>query len=79
MARTLNYTPDELVEVEIARYNKDPDVKLAEKERRIIAGRKKRLADLRWLKKRGEALRAMGWTLDTIYLMYQDEPEDKEG
>ena len=37
--------------------------------------RKKRLYDLRWLKKRGEAL-AAGWTLDTIGLLYQDAPED---
>ena len=38
--------------------------------------RKKRLYDLRWLKKRGEALAAAGWTQDTIGLLYQDAPED---
>ena len=74
MAR--NFTPNELVEAEISRLNKKPTVKLAQKEQRIIAGRRKRLADLRWLDKRGEVLEAMGWTLDTIDLMYQDNPED---
>jgi hypothetical protein len=69
-------TADEAIEAEIERLNKLPAVKLAQKEQRLLMARKKRLYDLRWLKKRGEALAAAGWTLDTIGLLYQDAPED---
>lgn len=68
--------PDELVEAEIARLNKLPTVKLAQKERRIIAGRRKYLSDLRWLEKRGKALMADGWTMDTIELLYRNGSDD---
>lgn len=68
--------PDELVEVEIARLNKLPAVKLAQKEQRILAGRRKYLSDLRWLEKRGNELIAAGWTFDTIALLYRDEAEE---
>ena len=39
--------------------------------------RRKYLADLRWLEKRGNQLMADGWTLDTLELLYQDAPEDQ--
>lgn len=69
-------TAIEAIETEIARLNKDEDVKVAEAEQRAIMARRKRLYDLRWLKKRGAALTAAGWTRDTIKLLYQDAPED---
>lgn len=73
-------TPEELVELEIERLNKSPAVKLAQKEQRLKSDRRrKHLADLRWLEKRGKALMAEGWTLDTLELLYQDIPEETEG
>lgn len=71
-------TPEELVEQEIDRLNKSPAVKLAQKEQRLRNRRRKYLADLRWLEKRGKALMAEGWTFDTLDLLYQDIPEDVE-
>lgn len=69
-------TPNERVEAEIARLNKLPAVKLAQKEQRILAGRRKYLSDLRWLEKRGKQLMDAGWTFETISLMYQDDKEE---
>lgn len=68
-------TPDELVEAEIERLNNSPAVKLAQKEQRILLRRRKHLADLRWLEKRGKALMADGWTAETLALLYQDTEE----
>ncbi len=69
---------DEAIEAEIARLNKLPTVKLAQKEQRLLMARKKRLYDLRWLEKRGKFLQAEGWTLDTLELMFKDNPETPE-
>ena len=76
------YTPEELVEAEIARLTKTEAVKLAQKEQRLIHRRRKYLSDLRWLEKRGKKLMAEGWTFDTIELLFKDIPEEtiiKEG
>ena len=76
MGRKMTYTPEELVDAEIERLKKTDAVKLAQKERRLINRKRKYLADLRWLEKRGKQLMADGWTADTLELLYQDIPED---
>lgn len=73
MARKI--TPEELIEVEIERLQKSEAVKLAQKEQRLLHRRRKYLADLRWLEKRGKALMAEGWTADTLELLFKDIPE----
>lgn len=76
MARKI--TPEELIEVEIERLQKSEAVKLAQKEQRLLHRRRKYLADLRWLEKRGKALMAEGWTADTLELLFKDIPEVEE-
>lgn len=75
VARKMTYTPEELVDAEIERLKKTDAVKLAQKERRLINRKRKYLADLRWLEKRGKKLMADGWTADTLELLYQDIPD----
>lgn len=70
--------PDELVESEIKRLQATEEVKLAEKEQRIKNRRRKYLADLRWKYKRGKALKAEGWTLETLELLLEEIPEETE-
>ncbi len=78
MARKLNYTPDELLDAEIERLKNSDAVKLAQKERRLMINRKRKyLADLRWLEKRGKALMENGWTVDTLELLFKENPEDE--
>lgn len=69
-------TPEELVDAEIDRLKKTGAVKLAQKEQRLLYRKRKYLADLRWLEKRGKALMAEGWTLDTLELLFRDIPEE---
>ena len=69
-------TPEELIDAEIERLKQTDAVKLAQKEQRLIHRKRKYLADLRWLEKRGKALMAEGWTWDTIDLMFKDIPDD---
>lgn len=69
------FTPEELVESEIERLKQTEAVKLAQKEQRILMRRRKYLADLRWLEKRGKKLMDEGWSYDTIDLMYKPIPE----
>lgn len=69
-------TPEELVDAEIERLKKTDAVKLAQKEQRLLYRKRKYLADLRWLEKRGKKLMADGWTLDTLDLLFQDIPEE---
>lgn len=76
MAR--KYTPEELVDAEIDRLKKSDAVKLAQKEQRLIHRKRKYLADLRWLEKRGKQLIAEGWTFDTLELLFHDIPEATE-
>lgn len=71
-------TPEELVDAEIERLKNSDAVKLAQKEQRLIHRKRKYLADLRWLEKRGKALMKDGWTVDTIDLLFQDIPEEDE-
>ena len=78
MGRKKTYTPEELVDAEIERLLKSDHVKLAQKEQRLKNKRRKYLADLRWLEKRGKQLMADGWTADTLELLYQNIPEDQE-
>jgi hypothetical protein len=75
MAR--KYTPEELVDAEIERLKKSEAVKLAQKEQRLLNRKRKYLADLRWLEKRGKALMADGWTSDTLELLFKDIPDDE--
>ena len=73
MARKI--TPEEVLDAEIERLRKSDAVKLAQKEQRLMYRKRKYLADLRWLEKRGKALMAEGWTLDTLELLFRDIPE----
>lgn len=69
-------TPEELVDAEIERLKKTDAVKLAQKEQRLLNRKRKYLADLRWLERRGKKLMADGWTLDTLELLFRDIPEE---
>ena len=69
-------TPEELIDAEIERLKKTDEVKLAQKYQRLMNRKRKYMADLRWLEKRGKQLMAEGWTIDTIELLFQDIPED---
>lgn len=68
-------TPEELVDAEIERLKKTDEVKLAQKYQRLVNRKRKYLADLRWLEKRGKQLMADGWTIETIELLFKDIPE----
>lgn len=57
---------DEQVEMEIQRLNQSPHVRLAQKEQRMKAKRRRWLYDLKWLEKRGKQLEAMGVTADNM-------------
>ena len=70
-------TPEELIDSEIERLKKTDAVKLAQKEQRLLHRKRKYLADLRWLEKRGKKLLYEGWTLDTIDLLFKDIPDDE--
>ena len=74
MARKI--TPEELVDAEIERLKKTEAVKLAQKEKRLLYRKRKYLADLRWLEKRGMALMAEGWIMDTLELLFKNIPEE---
>lgn len=76
MARKYNYTPEELLDAEIERLKKTEAVRLAQKEQRLLNRKRKYLADLRWLEKRGKKLLAEGWTIDTLELLFRDVPDD---
>ena len=69
-------TPEELIDAEIERLKQTDEVKLAQKYQRLMNRKRKYMADLRWLEKRGKQLMAEGWTMDTIELLFQDIPED---
>lgn len=70
---------DEEVELEIARLQKSPHVKLARQERRLREKRRMYLYSLRQEEKKGKALEEAGITLDTLRQMYGgEEPGDWE-
>lgn len=75
MAR--KFTPEELLDAEIERLKQTEAVKLAQKEQRLLNRKRKYLADLRWLEKRGKALLAEGWTQDTLDLLYRNITDDE--
>lgn len=70
-------TPEELIDAEIERLKQTDEVKLAQKYQRLLNRKRKYMADLRWLEKRGKQLMNEGWTLDTIELLFQDIPDDE--
>lgn len=70
-------TPEELIDAEIERLKQTDEVKLAQKYQRLLNRKRKYMADLRWLEKRGKKLMEEGWTLDTIELLFQDIPDDE--
>lgn len=74
-----NFTPEELLDAEIERLKQSEAVKLAQKEQRLLMRKRKYLADLRWLEKRGKALMADGWTADTLELLYEKITDNNEG
>lgn len=69
-------TPEELIDAEIERLKQTDEVKLAQKYQRLLNRKRKYMADLRWLEKRGKQLMNEGWTLDTIELLFKDIPEE---
>lgn len=71
-------TPEDLIDAEIERLKQTDAVKLAQKEQRLIHRKRKYLADLRWLEKRGKALMEDGWTEDTLYLLFKNIPDDEQ-
>lgn len=68
---------DKQVEKEIERLKQSEHVKLAQKEQRIKADRRRKyLADLRWYEKRGRELEAAGVTFDNIQAFVEAAEED---
>lgn len=61
---------DEQVELEIARLQKSPHVKLANQERRLREKRRMYLYGLRQLEKKGKELEEAGITPDVLRGMY---------
>ena len=70
-------TPEELIDAEIERLKQTDEVKLAQKYQRLLNRKRKYMADLRWLEKRGKQLMNEGWTLDTIELLFKDIPDEE--
>lgn len=68
-------TPEDLIDAEIERLKKTDEVKLAQKYQRLVNRKRKYMADLRWLEKRGKQLMAEGWTIETVELLFKDIPE----
>jgi hypothetical protein len=65
------------VEKEIERLKQSEHVKLAQKEQRIKADRRRKyLADLRWYEKRGKELEAAGVTMDNIQAFVEATEDD---
>ena len=69
----------EQVEQEIARLKQSEHVKLAMKEQRVkVDKRRKYLANLCWLEKRGKQLAESGITFDNIEAVYNGDDEGGE-
>lgn len=66
---------DEQVELEIARLQNSPHVKLANQERRLREKRRMYLYGLRQLEKKGKELEKAGLTADVLRSMYSSESE----
>ena len=66
---------DEQVELEIARLQNSPHVKLANQERRLREKRRMYLYSLRQEEKKGKALADAGLTPEKLRAMYDEIPE----
>lgn len=75
MARA-KYTPDDLIDGEIERLKHSPAVKLAQKEQSLKNRRRRYLAALRCLERRGMQLMDEGWTAETLELLFENIPEE---
>lgn len=64
---------DEQVELEIARLQNSPHVKLANQERRLREKRRMYLYGLRQLEKKGRELERSGLTADVLRSMYSTD------
>jgi len=64
---------DEQVELEIARLQNSPHVKLANQERRLREKRRMYLYSLRQLEKKGKELEKAGLTADVLRSMYASD------
>ena len=64
---------DEQVELEIARLQNSPHVKLANQERRLREKRRMYLYSLRQLEKKGKELERAGLTADVLRSMYASD------
>ena len=64
---------DEEVELEIARLQNSPHVKLANQERRLREKRRMYLYSLRQLEKKGKELERAGLTADVLRSMYASD------
>lgn len=71
MAR--EHLTDEQVELEIARLQNSPHVKLANQERRLREKRRMYLYNLRQLEKKGKELERSGLTADVLRNMYASD------
>ena len=69
---------DEQVELEIARLQNSPHVKLANQERRLREKRRMYLYSLRQLEKKGKELEKAGLTADVLRSMYASDSDYAE-
>ena len=67
--RNDNFLTDEEVEIEIAKLQKSPYVKLARKEERIRYQRRQQLYGLRVYEKKGKELAKAGFTMEILEKM----------
>lgn len=64
---------DEQVELEIARLQNSPHVKLAKREEQLRLRRRRYLYELRSMEKKGKELEAAGLTEDVLRSMYASD------
>lgn len=69
---------DEQVELEIARLQNSPHVKLARQEAQIRLRRRRYLYELRQLEKKGKELENAGLTVDVLRSMYASDSDYAE-
>ena len=65
------YIPEEQLDEEIARLRQSPDVRLAEKYKRLKYRKRIYLSELKCLEKNGKELRAKGITEENLYREYE--------
>jgi len=69
---------DEQVELEIARLQNSPHVKLAKREEQLRLRRRRYLYDLRYMEKKGRELEKAGITLELLESMYASDCDCEE-